>query len=174
MPDIATVLKRLLLGRLSWSLPLRKDADGRTLTNAETYLAVQVSELQKRCGSRVMGCYYVRRPELELEQKNTDEYGRKISQMVVYADRSYWVERAISIIKNKNEAGDYAPKLRLPWRQPSLVEWSVDHFTCIEMEEQETISGRRYHHYKHPEGEPDDALHAFIYALIAEEVGRLP
>jgi len=42
------------------------------------------------------------------------------------------------------------------------------------MEEQESITGRRYHHCKHPEGEPDDALHAFIYALIAEEVGRLP
>ena len=61
---------------------------------------------------------------------------------------------------------------RLKW--PSLVKWSVDHFTSIEMEEQETISGRRYHHYKHPEGEPDDALHAFIYALIADETGRLP
>jgi len=30
------------------------------------------------------------------------------------------------------------------------------------MEEQETISGRPYHHY-----------HAFIYALIADEIGRL-
>jgi hypothetical protein len=46
----------------------------------------------------------------------------------------------------------------------------VDHFTCIEMEEQETVSGKRYHHYAHPEGSPDDALHAFIYALIAESV----
>jgi len=136
--------------------------------------AVQVSELQKRFGSRVMGCYYVRRPELALEQKNTDEYGRKIAQMIVHADRSYWIERAISLIKNKNEAGEYAPRLVLPWRRSDLVEWLVNHFVCIEMEEQETISGRRYHHYKHPEGEPDDALHAFVYALIAEETTRLP
>jgi hypothetical protein len=47
------------------------------------------------------------------------------------------------------------------------------HFTCIEMEEQETVSGKKYHHYTHPDGEPDDALHEFIYALIAEAVGRM-
>jgi hypothetical protein len=41
------------------------------------------------------------------------------------------------------------------------------------MEEQETVSGKKYHHYTHPEGEPDDALHAFIYALIAEAIGRM-
>jgi hypothetical protein len=138
------------------------------------YGEVQVNELQKKLGGRVMGCYYVRRPELPLEQKNTDECGRKIVHMVVLADRSYWIERAISLIKNKNEAGGYAPKLVLPWKQPSLVEWLVDHFSCVELEEQETISGRRYHYYKHPEGEPDDALHAFVYALIADEIGRLP
>jgi hypothetical protein len=62
----------------------------------------------------------------------------------------------------------------LPWKQPSLVEWSGDHISCIEMEEQGTISGRRYHHYKHPADEPDDALHAFVYALITDEIERLP
>jgi hypothetical protein len=93
-------------------------------------------------------------------------------RIAVFADRSYSMERAISLIKNKNEAGDYALGLVLPWKQPSLVEWLVDHFMCIEMEEQETISGRPYHHYKHPAGEPDDALHAFVYALIADEIGE--
>jgi len=41
------------------------------------------------------------------------------------------------------------------------------------MEEQETVSGKKYHHYTHPEGEPDDALHAFIYALIADAFEKL-
>jgi hypothetical protein len=51
----------------------------------------------------------------------------------------------------------------------------IDHFTCIEMEEQEMVGGKKYHHYKHPQGEPDDALHAFIYALIADAaVSRHP
>jgi len=61
--------------------------------------------------------------------------------------------------------------LVLPWKEPLDVEWIIDHFTCIEMEEQETASGKKYHHYMHPEGEPDDALHGFIYALIADAAG---
>ena len=41
------------------------------------------------------------------------------------------------------------------------------------MEEQETISGKKYHHYTYPEGTADDVLLAFIYALIADAIGRL-
>jgi hypothetical protein len=137
------------------------------------YGAVQVSELQKRLGSRVIGCQYVRRPEIPLERKERDEYGQRIAQMLVLADRSFWIETAISHIKHKDLAGHPTPKLILPWANPQDVEWLIDHFTCIEMEEQETVSGKRYHHYTHPEGQPDDALHAFIYALIAEAIGRM-
>jgi hypothetical protein len=137
------------------------------------YGAVQVSELQKKFGSRVMGCQYTRRPEIPLERKERDEHGRKIAQMLVLADRSFWIETAIDHIKKRDAAGNRTPKLVLPWAEPLQVEWLIDHFTCIEMEEQETVSGKKYHHYTHPEGEPDDALHAFIYALIADAVGRM-
>jgi hypothetical protein len=41
------------------------------------------------------------------------------------------------------------------------------------MEEQETVSREKYHHYTHPEGEPDDALHSFVYAIIADAVERI-
>jgi hypothetical protein len=138
------------------------------------YGAVQVSELQKKFGSRVMGCQYVRRPELPLEKKARDEFGNKIAQAIVNADRSFWIETAIQIIKRKDPSGAVNPQLVLPWKDQADVEWMIDHFTCIEMEEQEMVGGKKYHHYKHPQGEPDDALHAFIYALIAEEIGRLP
>ena len=137
------------------------------------YGAVQVSELQKQYGSRVIGCQYVRRPEIPLERKERDESGQRISQMLVQADRSFWIETAIDHIKKKDLAGHPTPRLLLPWANPRDVEWLIDHFTCIEMEEQETISGKKYHHYTHPEGQPDDALHAFIYALIAHEYGRM-
>lgn len=137
------------------------------------YGAVQVSELQKKFGSRVYGCQYMRRPEVPLQKREKDEYGQKISQMMVQADRSFWIETAIDIIKNKVPDGSVVPKLVLPYKEPLEVEWLTDHFTCIEMEEQETVSGKRYHHYIHPEGEPDDALHAFIYALIADAVLRI-
>ena len=138
------------------------------------YGAVQVSELQKEFGSRVMGCQYVRRPELPLEKKEKDEFGTKISQGIVNADRSFWIETAIQIIKRKDQSGAVNPQFVIPWKNQADVEWLVDQFTCIEMEEQEMVGGKKYHHYKYPEGQPDDALHAFVYALIADEIGRLP
>jgi nitrogen regulatory protein PII len=136
------------------------------------YGAVQVSELQKKFGPRVMGCQYTRRPEISLEIKERDEFGRRIAQMMVLADRSFWIETVIECIKHKAANGSVTPALILPWNNPLKVEWVIDQFTCIEMEEQETVSGKRYHHYTHPEGEPDDALHAFVYALIAESVSE--
>jgi hypothetical protein len=40
------------------------------------------------------------------------------------------------------------------------------------MEEQNMVGGKKYHHYTHPKSEPDDAMHAFIYALIADAIGE--
>lgn len=131
------------------------------------YGAVQVSELQKEFASRVLGCQYVRRPEIPLEQRHQDEEGRRVAQMILLADRSFWIETAIDHIKRKDLSGNPTPRLVLPWADPAELEWIIDQFTCIEMEEQESVSGRRYHHYTHPEGEPDHALHTFVYALIA-------
>jgi hypothetical protein len=137
------------------------------------YGAVQVSELQKKFASRVVGCQYVRRPEIPLEVKTHDEHGQRIAQMMVLADRSFWIETAIDDIKHKDANGALAPRFILPWKEPLEVEWILDHFTCWEMEEQETVSGKRYHHYTHPEGQPDDAGHAYIYARIASELERI-
>lgn len=137
------------------------------------YGAVQVSELQKKFGARVMGCQYVRRPELPLEKKEKDEFGKKISQGIVNADRSFWIETAIQIIKRRDPDGTVNPQLVIPWKDQAQVEWLVDHFTCIEMEEVEMVGGKRYHNYTHPEGEPDDALHTFCYAIIADAIGRI-
>jgi hypothetical protein len=36
-----------------------------------------------------------------------------------------------------------------------------------------TVSGKKYHHRMHSEGEHDDALHEFIYSLIADAVGKM-
>jgi len=137
------------------------------------YGAVQVSELQREFADRVMGCQYVRRPEIPLERRVSDEYGKRLAQMLLLADRSFWIETAIQTIKRKDPSGAVNPQLVLPWQEPLDVEWVIPHFTCIEMEEQETVSGKKYHHYTHPEGEPDDALHAFIYALIADAFEKL-
>jgi hypothetical protein len=137
------------------------------------YGAVQVSELQKKFADRALGCQYTRRPEIPLERRTSDEYGKRVAQMLLLADRSFWIETAIELIKHKDPTGAVNPLLVLPWKEPLDVEWIIEQFTCIEMEEQETVSGKKYHHCTHPEGEPDDALHAFIYALIADAYGRM-
>jgi len=46
-------------------------------------------------------------------------------------------------------------------------------FTCIERETVEMQSGRKYFRYVHPEGTEDDALHAFVYALIAYDASKM-
>ena len=137
------------------------------------YGAIQVSELQKKFADRVIACQYVRRPEIPLEIKERDEYGHRIAQMTVLADRSYWIESAIDDIKHKDAAGNVNPRLILPYKEPLDIEWVIDHFTCIELQEEETVSGKKYHHYIHGEGSPDDALHSYIYARIAESLERL-
>jgi hypothetical protein len=137
------------------------------------YGAVQVSELQKKFGARVMGCQYVRRPEIPLEMKERDEFGQRIAQAMVNADRSFWIEIAIQLIKRKDPSGAVNPDLVLPWKAQAEIEWLISHFTCIEMQEQEMVGGKKYHHYTHPEGEPDDALHSFVYSIIADAIGRI-
>ena len=139
------------------------------------YGSVQVSELQKRFGNRVMGCQYVRRPEMPLERREKDEDDRTVAQMIVQADRSFWIEKGIQIIKRLDPTGKVKPALVLPWNENASreLEWIIDHFCALEMEEQEMVSGKKYHHYTHPEGEPDDAYHGFIYALIAYALGKM-
>lgn len=104
----------------------------------------------------VLGCQHILRPELLLERKITDEYGNKIAQLHLLVDRSYWIESAIGLIKFKNKTGETWPRLVIPYAYPANVEWIIGHFTAIEMEEQETVNGKRYHHFTHPEGEADD------------------
>jgi hypothetical protein len=104
--------------------------------------------------------------------RETDEYGKKLAQMLVLADRSFWIETIINLIKRKDQSGEVNPRLILPWKEPLQIEWVIDQFTCWEMEEQETVSGKKYHHYTHPEGEADDAGHACVYWIIAESLER--
>jgi len=110
------------------------------------YGAVQVSELKKIFAGRVLGYQCVRRPELSLERETTDEYGNKIAQLYLLADRSFWIISAIGLVKFKDKNEAVWPHMIIPCAYLASVEWSFDHFTCIEMEEQETVSGKRHHH----------------------------
>ena len=137
------------------------------------YGAVQVAELQKRHAGTVLGCSYVQRPEKPLERKDRQEFGERIVQFHVLADRSTYIEKAISFIKFIGKEGKPFPLLQLPWSEPSKIEWIIDQFTCIEREKAELQSGRQYFRYVHPEGTEDDAFHSFVYALIAFDATKM-
>jgi len=137
------------------------------------YGAVQVSELQKKHASTVLGCTYVQRPDKPLERKDREEFGERITQLHVQADRSFYVEKAISLIKLVDAKGNRFPMLQLPWAEPSRIEWIIDQFTCLERETTEMRSGRQYFRYVHPEGLEDHAFHAFVYALIAYDATKM-
>ena len=137
------------------------------------YGAVQVAELQKRHAGTVLGCSYVQRPEKPLERKDRQEFGERIVQFHVLADRSTYIEKAISFIKFMGKEGKPFPLLQLPWADPSKIEWIIDQFTCIEREKAELQSGRQYFRYVHPEGTEDDAFHSFVYALIAFDATKM-
>jgi len=137
------------------------------------YGAVQVSELQKKHASTVLGCSYVQRPDKPLERKERVEFGERIVQPHMQADRSFYIEKAIELIKRIDPKGNHFPMLQLPWAEPTRIEWIIDQFTCIERETVEMQSGRRYPRYLHPEGTEDHAFHAFIYALIAREASQM-
>ena len=47
----------------------------------------------------------------------------------------------------------------LRFKQASLRVLAVNSCRPLVLEEQETVSGKKYHYYTHSEGEPDDALH---------------
>jgi len=137
------------------------------------YGAVQVSELQKKHAGTVLGCSYVQRPDRPLERREREEFGERIVHPHMQADRSFYVEKAISLIKLVDAKGNRFPMLQLPWADPAKIEWIIDQFCCIERETVEMQSGRQYFRYVHPEGSEDDALHAFIYALIAYDATKM-
>jgi hypothetical protein len=114
------------------------------------YGVIQVSELQNKFAEGVLGCQYARSPEIPLERRTMDEYGKRIAQAIVAAERSFWIETAINAIKRKDSTRVVNPQLVLPWKESLRVEWIVDHFTCTEMEEQEMVGGKKYHHYTYP------------------------
>jgi len=108
-----------------------------------------------------------------LERKDREEFGERIVQFHVLADRSFYIEKAISLIKLVDAKGNRFPMLQLPWAEPARIEWIIDQFTCLEREQAELQSGRQYFRYLHPEGTEDHAFHAFVYALIAYDATKM-
>ena len=63
--------------------------------------------------------------------------------------------------------------MRIVWPGASKAEfpWLYDHHLAEQAEYRKTQSGRSEDlMYTHPEGSPDDGVHAGVYARLAEEI----
>ena len=117
---------------------------------------VQVNELRKTFGDRVMGCSYLGNVKEPIKYKQTS------LGAVLEVDRSYYIDKAIDVVKRK--------RVTMPGADREKKEWLWGDFVCLYLEAEETTHGRRYRRWQHDSGATDDLFHAFNYALIAYEV----
>jgi hypothetical protein len=121
----------------------------------------QVEKLSKKYPDRLYKCHY------RYDSDNPIEIIAKKCQVNV--DRTWLIECVIDLIKRPEITEKYPdgiPKIHLPYRDPSKIEWIIDHFICIEAETVES-GGKSFVRYIHGEETNDDALHAACYAYVA-------
>lgn len=120
--------------------------------------AMQVQTLQDIFGNMVQGCFYV------VGTKEPEEIKENEEGTLLTVDRSYQLFQTIDMIKEQ--------KIRIPYADPSQIEWAFKHYTCIEAEPVQPTSGRSgYIRIVKPAGTNDDALHSLNYARLAYEMG---
>ena len=113
----------------------------------------QVQELQKVFGHDLTKALYMIRPQEPYELKDVWE------KNLIQVDRTFSIETLIDIIKNQN--------LVIPAQEMNKVEWIIDMFTAIEAETATIRAGGSHTRFIHDDANPDDALHAFNYAKLA-------
>ncbi len=124
----------------------------------------QVEKLSNRYAERVYKCHYISRPEKPFEP--IDDENR------LNVDRTWIIETIIDLIKRPETRQDFPqpiPRLLIPGisHRLELIEWIIDHFTCIEAETA-NAAGRSRTIYMHSQEANDDALHACCYAYLAK------
>lgn len=144
-PDVAKQAKIIEARRKAY-MPDRgvMDAGGGTY---------QVQELQKVFGHDLTKALYMIRPQEPYELKDVWE------KNLIQVDRTFSIETLIDIIKNQN--------LIIPAQEMNKVEWIIDMFTAIEAETATIRAGGSHTRFIHDDANPDDALHAFNYAKLA-------
>jgi len=132
----------------------------------------QVQALQERYGSRCIRNSYHPRPEKPLPTREEAIIQRREMRYVI--DRTFAIDRVIDLIKHPFKEKDFtSPKIILPGADYEKVKWLNDQFTALEgFKENLKSTGQTYIRYGHEDTEPDDALQACVYAVIAWDIRR--
>ena len=103
-----------------------------------------------------------------------DEKLKQSRELRYMIDRTFAIDRIIDLIKRPFKEKNFSsPRIILPGIDYQKVKWINDQFTAIEGEKAKLKStGQTYIRYIHEDTEPDDALHACSYAMIAWDIGR--
>lgn len=117
---------------------------------------VQYKKLQSIFGSnRISACYY------SFNQKQERKYDPHQQRWVV--NRTKTMQNYITAVHNKQVVWPGADK--------NKYTWMFDHHLAEMSEYRKSSSGRSEDLlYNHPEGQPDDGLHACVYAMLAAEI----
>ena len=115
-------------------------------------------KLQQIFGNdKVVACYY------SFNQRLKKNYDREQGRWIV--NRTQVMQDYITAVAQEQITWPGASKAEFPW--------VFDHHLAEMAEYRKTQSGRSEDLlYTHPEGQPDDAVHAGVYALLAEEIFR--
>lgn len=113
---------------------------------------VQYKKLQQSFGTRVAACYYSFNQKMETKWNAVDQT---------------WVVNRTKVIQNYVKAV-YSLQIAWPGTKKDEYMWLFDHHLAEQAEYRKSMNGRSEDlMYNHQEGQPDDGMHACVYALLA-------
>jgi len=129
-----------------------------------------VEQLQKYFGQRCIRNFYISRPARPVMFTKAEK--RKLNKHNLYEiDKTYSLDVIVDLIKIHSPIG---PRLILPGRNFSEIEWIIKQFVNEQVEFFLTPGRQQQRRYYTPDPKlnPDDALHACNYARIAWFISR--
>ena len=115
----------------------------------------QYKKLQKMFGKRVAACYY------SFNQKQKTVWNKEKSQWVV--NRTAVISDYVTAVANL--------VIEWPGNSKSEFDWLYDDHLAEMSEYRKAQSGRSEDlMYTHPEGTPDDGMHAAVYCFLASQL----
>lgn len=136
----------------------------------------QVQQLEERYGDRCVKFFYLKRPAEPGPKDRKEEIQWRRQNMWQY-DKSWLMQRVEDYIKRPAVEGTSKIR-RIVWPGADMqkIEWIIDQFVVEETETVSLSGGGQYLRYfnpsENPDLNPDDALHAQNFSIVAWDLGR--